>query len=336
MRGSARPQAGKIGGARAADPWGQVAARSSSGTDHETDVQSNNPAHVPPELVSFGLLDQHQRELEWIEISVDKHRQNESYDEFELISSLSSVAAQLRSQSSPPDTAWDDGDRVYFDHGPRGCLFPVRNQGLCSSCYAFASTAYLEWLHCNRTSGRRVALSEQYLVDCGHLTGNRACQGGSVEYSANFYQDYGAELRQHYPYRAKAYHCPYERDETDLKTVGFLRFDFGKMSERSVGEFPKQIESSPLMVYVNVFVGWSEYGGGVFDGRGCRPNDLGHIMLLVGHGKEDGEEYWLVRNSHGPDWGLDGHLKLNKRAKQCHRGLRLQGLSSWGRTRDMP
>jgi len=39
---------------------------------------------------------------------------------------------------------------------------------------------------------------------------------------------------------------------------------------------------------------------------------VNHAVTLVGYGTdaETKEDYWLVRNSWGPDWGLDGFIKI--------------------------
>ena len=52
-------------------------------------------------------------------------------------------------------------------------------------------------------------------------------------------------------------------------------------------------------------------------GNNCNRSDVAHSMLIVGSGRERGVEYWLVRNSHGTDWGEEGYYKMRKTA-ECY------------------
>jgi cathepsin X len=52
-----------------------------------------------------------------------------------------------------------------------------------------------------------------------------------------------------------------------------------------------------------------DYTGGIFcDDTGDM--DIVHDVSIVGYGEEDGQKYWMVRNSWGTGWGEQGFFRV--------------------------
>ena len=52
------------------------------------------------------------------------------------------------------------------------------------------------------------------------------------------------------------------------------------------------------------------YSSGIYDDTiDCSPAEINHGICSVGYGEENGAKYWIVKNSWGKNWGLDGYIK---------------------------
>lgn len=63
------------------------------------------------------------------------------------------------------------------------------------------------------------------------------------------------------------------------------------------------------------------YKGGVYYEPKCPSGTMNHGVLVVGYGKDAQtmEEYWLVKNSWGTEWGEGGYIRMarNKQNNCC-------------------
>jgi len=87
----------------------------------------------------------------------------------------------------------------YSDWVSAGAITPVKDQGNCGSCWAFAATAACESA---KFMDRGVLgdMSEQQLVSCDTRQGNSGCMGGWEDKAMLYYADNGICTAASYPY----------------------------------------------------------------------------------------------------------------------------------------
>jgi hypothetical protein len=203
-------------------------------------------------------------------------------------------------------------DVVWLDHRDFGCFTPVNvTQDACGACYAFTAATYMQWLHCNHTR-EMLVFSPQYIVDCGPMfsDGLYGCDGGYPEDAAAFIENFGLELAANYPYLDRDGKCPYSPD-TPIKKLGAMKANVMEILFIDTEYMEDYLKKIPLIVDINVDNDFHKYGGGVYEGEKCT-EVVRHELILVGHGRLDGEEYWILRNSWGDDWGESGYIRMNK------------------------
>ncbi|VDP74624.1 unnamed protein product [Schistosoma mattheei] len=51
---------------------------------------------------------------------------------------------------------------------------------------------------------------------------------------------------------------------------------------------------------------------GIYESKYCSSSLLNHAVLVVGYGTEHNKDYWLIKNSWGDKWGMNGYIKLRR------------------------
>ncbi len=63
---------------------------------------------------------------------------------------------------------------------------------------------------------------------------------------------------------------------------------------------------------------FTHFVSGVYDEPNCSSQQLDHGVLVVGYGSDEGRDYWIVKNSWGPNWGEEGFVRMTRnRDNQC-------------------
>ncbi|KAJ4745921.1 Cysteine protease [Rhynchospora pubera] len=196
-----------------------------------------------------------------------------------------------------------------------GIVSPVKNQGHCGSCWTFSTTGALEAAY-KQATGKNVSLSEQQLVDCAQSFNNFGCNGGLPSQAFQYIKyNGGLDTEEAYPYKGVNGICHFDANSVGVKVLDSVNITLGAEDElkHAVGLV------RPVSVAFEVISGFKQYKSGVFtsDHCGTTPQDVNHAVLAVGYGVENGTPYWLIKNSWGADWGIDGYFKMELGKNMC-------------------
>lgn len=197
-----------------------------------------------------------------------------------------------------------------FDWRNLGKVTPVRNQGGCGSCWAFAVLGPLESSYLIRNAST-IDSSEQYVLS---NSGAGSCAGGNRAQANQFLVAKGTATEAVVPYTAtngapnSAIPTPY-----DAVATGFVD---ASVQIPSVPKIKQALcQYGPLSVSVRATPAFQAYKSGVFNEQS--PDNTNHAITLIGW--DDSKGAWLIKNSWGTGWGMSGYMWISRTSNKIGR-----------------
>ena len=248
---------------------------------------------------------------------------------------------QSSTDASTTPITFDYSTRVSAVNRSVSILRPVKDQGQCGSCSAFALISLVEAQYAFQY-GQGMNMSEQQIVDCSKR--DYGCAGGYFKNAFDYLQGNNWEVSSAsaYPYTAvAATNCSAKK--TDGWSAGNLVYrhlpsgnatamqhalvTFGPLwISLYVGSYCSNASASSCPVQPdtarNIMTMFQGYAGGIFQVQGCKTStsNNNHAMVIVGYGHDSKTnlDFWKVRNSWGNGWGEDGYVRIQRGVNMCN------------------
>ncbi|MFH0862904.1 MAG: C1 family peptidase, partial [Candidatus Altiarchaeota archaeon] len=245
----------------------------------------------------------------------------QAVQEMQTLKSTSSMSS-VSSVNSPISFDWRNR------HG-QNYVSPVRDQGQCGSCWAFASLGAFEGSITSYYNQPALIkdLSEQEIISCFYKMGCCGATASKVEelFSTHFVNN-GTPSEQCFPYQAcdsSHQYCFASFKDGDIcadmidcstkcsdwpqnawKTRSYVKVGLNRESlKQAIGYY------GPIEVFMIVYEDFLAYTGGIYSHTSLFQKG-GHAVTLVGWGRENGVEYWISKNSWGTSWGENGFFRI--------------------------
>jgi len=110
--------------------------------------------------------------------------------------------------------------------------------------------------------------------------------------------------------------CHWERSQVGSTIIGYVNVTSGDISALQEALYTQ----GPISVSIDASQeGFSFYSSGVYYDDQCKNgvNNLDHTVLAVGYGTDNGQDYWIIKNSWSTHWGDQGYIKMSRLNNNC-------------------
>jgi hypothetical protein len=207
-------------------------------------------------------------------------------------------------------------------------MTPVKDQGACGSCWAFATVGYMEYWY-KKENGVTQSFSEQRLVSCDRSS--FGCEGGYQDKALDYLMKTGTVLTSSYPYASgrskKAGHCPRNNDALFKGPQTFAEYylpagsTLGDSASGNCTRLKQLLTHGPVVGSIYATTGLQQYDSGVFTDHECKTDGTtNHAIIITGFIKNylnSGHDVFVVKNSWGKSWGTDGYFYIADSGNPC-------------------
>ena len=184
----------------------------------------------------------------------------------------------------------------------QGKVHPVKQQGGCGSCWAFAAATVQESMQAIKTDKPVVRLSEQEGVDCD--ASSYGCQGGWMSNYWKMSAEIGSQANETYEYEAQNGSC---RNQQGKMIESRAKASSVKMVD--VADMKDELQKGPMSIAVAAGNDcWRYYQSGILSADNNCPTGLDHGVAIVGLNESGDKPYWIIQNSWGTGWGNQGFI----------------------------
>uniref|UniRef100_A0AAX7VNG3 Cathepsin H n=1 Tax=Astatotilapia calliptera TaxID=8154 RepID=A0AAX7VNG3_ASTCA len=158
--------------------------------------------------------------------------------------------------------------------------------------------------------------SEQQLVDCAQDFNNHGCNGGLPSQAFEYIMyNKGLMTEQDYPYTAFEGKCVYKPE----RAAAFVNSVVNITAYNEMELVDAVGTHNPVSFAFEVTSDFMSYHQGVYTSTECHntTDKVNHAVLAVGYGQENGTPHWIVKNSWGSSWGMNGYFLIERGKNMC-------------------
>ncbi|KAI9558058.1 hypothetical protein GHT06_014811 [Daphnia sinensis] len=277
-------------------------------------------------LARDRVIEKHNRENKEWQMAHNKFSDMSDEEKQSILGAKPTVRRE-RSVASDSHPVMDRQLPASIDYRTDKCMQPVKDQGNCGSCWAFATIVPIEFNACKK-NGTAIAFSEQMLVDCDTYDGG--CNGGMYTNAWKYISEKGGVMKSSaYAYTSgttglAGTSCKYSSTAVAAKVTAFgwtMPYPNATVSMNYLQS------DGPLPSAIKILSSIYNYASGVYSDPACivaDEYDVDHAIVIVGYGTTTATSttpatpYWIVRNSWGTGWGQSGYFLIKRGVNMCN------------------